>query len=294
MAATPMTALPLAPASPTAWQRLRDHLPEYLIEAWALGSFMLSAGLWTTVVEHPGSPLHAALGDPLTRRAAIGLAMGVTAVLLIRSPWGRRSGAHMNPAVTLSYLRLGRIAGLDAAGFIAAQFAGGLAGVLACAALFGAAFTAPPVAWAATEPGFAGPAVAFVAEMAISAVTMAVVLVCSSSPRFASHTPLAAGALVASYITLEAPLSGMSMNPARTFASAAPQAAWDHLWIYLVAPPLGMLLAAEGFGRLRGRRAAGCAKLLHAADQRCIHCGHQPSSTSAGARSAAMGGEDVP
>ena len=87
------------PAS--AWHRLADHLPEYLIEAFCLGVFMVAAGLVTTLMEYPGSRLHAALANADARRALIGLAMGLTAVALIYSPWGKRSGAHMNPAVTL-------------------------------------------------------------------------------------------------------------------------------------------------------------------------------------------------
>jgi aquaporin Z len=69
---------------------------------------------------------------------------------------------------------------------------------------------------------------------------------------------------------LEAPFSGMSMNPARSFASAAPAGLWDALWIYFVAPPLGMLGAAAIHARLDAR--VGCAKLQHSADVPCIHC----------------------
>jgi aquaporin Z len=95
-------------------QALNRHWPEYLIEAGALGIFMVSAGLFTVLFEYRTSPLHALLPDALLRRAFTGLAMGATAVALIYSPWGKRSGAHMNPAVTLTYLMLGRIRAADA------------------------------------------------------------------------------------------------------------------------------------------------------------------------------------
>jgi aquaporin Z len=261
---------------------LARHWPEYLIEAWALCSFLLSAGLTTILLEYPGSPLRALLPDDLQRRALIGLAMGLTAVALIYSPWGRRSGAHMNPAVTLAFLRLGKVAPIDALFYIIAQFAGGLAGVLLVILLAGAAFTDPPVNFIMTRPGDAGIGAAFLAEAAISFVLMLVVLVFSNRARLAPFTGLAAGVLVAAYIILEAPLSGMSMNPARSFASALPARAWGDLWLYFAAPLSGMLVAAEAFTGIAGRGQVGCAKLQHALDQRCIHCGYEPRSQKPG------------
>jgi aquaporin Z len=125
-------------------------------------------------------------------------------------------------------------------------------------------------------PGQWGPGTAFLAEFLISAVLMLMVLSVSSSPRFARFTGLTAGCLVALYITLESPLSGMSMNPARSFASAAPGMQWRHLWIYFTAPVAGMLGGAEVFLALRGASRIRCAKLLHPPEVRCIHCGHEP------------------
>jgi aquaporin Z len=260
----------------TAANALRAHWPEYLIEAWALGMFMVSAGVVTLLVESPASPLRAALPDPLLRRALIGLAMGLTAVALIYSRWGQRSGAHINPAVTLTYLALGRIAPWDATFYVIAQFVGASLGVVAVVALAGPAFAAPEVNYVATLPGHAGPAVAFFAELLISGGLMIAVLMLSAHPRLARLTGLCAGALVAVYVALEAPLSGMSMNPARSLASAAPAGAWRYLWIYFTAPPLGMLAAAGLYVLRPNRRPGGCAKLDHCPDLPCIHCGQMP------------------
>jgi aquaporin Z len=248
---------------------------EYLAEALGLGLFMVSAGLVATALDSPGSPLHAWIGNPDLRRVIGGVAMGLTAIGLIYSPWGKRSGAHMNPAVTLAFLSLGKIRPRDAAGYVIAQFAGGLIGVLLVAGLLGDAFSSPPVSYAGTMPGTPGAAVAFLAEFSISAGMLLAVLRVAGDPRHSARAGLVAGLLVATYISVEAPLSGMSMNPARSFASAAPGAQFDNLWIYFVAPPLGMLLAARLHRRLRPHHT-GCAKLVHDLSQPCIHCGHQP------------------
>jgi aquaporin Z len=265
---------------PEALRALREHWPEYAIEAWALGMFMVSAGVFAVLLDYPGSPLHRAIDNPTVRRILAGIAMGLTAIALIYSPWGKRSGAHMNPAVTLSFLRLGKIRRSDALFYIGAQVGGGLIGVLLVASVFGAAFAEPPVRFAATLPGPSGVLAAFLAEVAISAGMMAMILMTAASARLAPYTGLFAGVLVATYISVEAPLSGMSMNPARSFASAIPGMLWESFWIYLSAPVLGMLLAAQVHLTARGRARTPCAKLQHPDDVRCIHCGHEPTRTT--------------
>jgi aquaporin Z len=91
--------------------------------------------------------------------------------------------------------------------------------------------------------------------------------------RLHKFTGLCAGALVATYITFEAPISGMSMNPARTFASAVPAHHWVALWLYFTAPLIGMLAAAEVYVRTKGIQSVACAKLHHENHTRCIFCG---------------------
>jgi aquaporin Z len=266
----------------TAREALRSHWPEYLIEGWALGTFMIAAGMVATLLGSPASPVSAAIADPMLRNVTAGIAMGLTAIALIHSPWGKRSGAHMNPAVTLTFLRLRKIHRWDAVFFIIAQTLGGMAGVLIVAAVFGSAFTDAPVNYAATMPGACGPWVAFFAELWISGALMLVILTLSGTVRLARFTGYAAGCLVALYITFESPLSGMSMNPARTFASAAPGMHWDNFWIYLCAPLLGMLAGAQLYLEVRGLQRLACAKLLHPTDSRCIHCGYEPTNTDRG------------
>lgn len=249
---------------------LHEHWPEYLIEAALLAIFMIAATVYTVALEHPSSPLRAALPSALARRAVMGLWIGATAVALIRSPWGKRSGAHFNPSTTLTFLRLGKIAPWDALFYVAFQFAGAVAGMGVARLALGAAVAHPSVAYIATLPGAHGVLGAFAGELAIAFVLMGTVLVVSNLPRFDHLTPWVVGALVGTYILLEAPLSGMSLNPARSFAPALVGELWPALWIYFTAPPLGMLLAAELYLAVRGARAVHCAKLDHRNAHRCI------------------------
>jgi len=148
------------------------------------------------------------------------------------------------------------------------QFVRGLAGVLVASLLVGPALADGTVNYAATVPGTPGPWVALLAEFLISGALMFTILTVSNSPGLARWTPFIAATLIALYITFEAPLSGMSMNPARTVASAAWAQTWTALWIYFAAPLAGMLTAAAIF---RGR--VHCAKLDHTNQEPCIfHC----------------------
>ena len=255
---------------------LKRHWPEYLCEAALLGLFMLSACAFGVLLFHPSSPAVAAVPDPTSRRVLMGAAMGATAVSLVYSPWGRRSGAHFNPSVTLTFFRLGKVKGWDALFYVLAQFAGGASGALLASALLGPPLADPAVNYVVTRPGIYGVRIAFAAEVFISFVLMTVVLAASNAPRLARFTGLFAGALVMLYISVEDPLSGMSMNPARTLSSALAAQIWTALWLYFTAPPLGMLLAAEAYTRLGGARAVRCAKLHHRNAGRCIfNCGYK-------------------
>jgi aquaporin Z len=245
---------------------LHGHWPEYLIEALGLGTFMVVAGLCVMLLNTAVAT--GIIASPDLRRTLIGVVMGLTAISFIYSPWGKRSGAHLNPAVTLTFLRLGKVAPADAAFYVLAQFAGGASGTLLLATLVGDRFTLPPVSAVATLPGSWGEAAAFVAEVAIAFILMTTVLTANASARLMRWTGVCAGMLVALYIAVEAPISGMSLNPARSVASALPTGLWHGIWIYLTAPLLGMLLAAETHLR-RGRRTP-CAKLHHDSNHHCI------------------------
>ena len=254
-------------------QALKSHWPEYLIEAACLGLFMISAFSFATLLEHPSSPVHQALVNSTLRRSLMGLAMGGTAIAIIYSPWGKQSGAHINPSTTLTFYRLGKVAKWDAVLYIAAQFLGGTAGAAVAARALRPWADHASVNYVVTMPGPWGAAAALLAEIVISFILMTAILHMSNHARLHKFTGLCGGALVATYITIEAPISGMSMNPARSLASALAGNSWNSLWVYFTAPLIGMLAAAEVYIRTQGVSRVACAKLHHDNPKRCIFCG---------------------
>ena len=248
----------------------------YVYEGLELAAFMLSACLCTALLFDPNSRA-AALG-PTLRRLLMGLTMGGTAVAIIKSPWGARSGAHFNPAISLTFYRLGKIGRSDTLFYILAHFVGAPLGVALSALLLGPVIRLPQVRYAVTVPGIGGPPAAFAAETFMAALLMAVVLITSNSKRFAPYTTWLMGLLIASYVFVFAPVSGFSINPARTFGSAVVANVWSSIWIYFTAPLLGMLGAAEVYLRLTHPGAKGRAYFRHR------HVVNHPASAVAKAR----------
>jgi aquaporin Z len=259
------------------------HARLYLIEAFSTALLVGLAGVYTISVQSPGSPLHAWIADPFARRAAIGAAMGATVVAIAYSPWGRRSGAHLNPAVTFTFFRLGRVAPRDLAGYIIAQLLGALAGVAALSLIAREALAEPNVRWYVTVPGMLGVAAAFIGELATTTLLMSAILLTMRSLRLRAATPIVAGAIVALAIAFESPLSGTGLNPARSLATAAFSGIWDGLWIYFTAPIAGMLLAAYLFRDI----SIPCAKLVHDRGRICQFrfCAFASPATLHGGRS---------
>ncbi len=226
----------------SAVEALRAHWPEYLMEAGLLGAFMVSACLFGVLYEFPHSPARQAITSSLI-------------------------------SVTFTFFRLGKIKTWDAIFYMAAQFAGAALGVMLVGRSLMRELADPAVRYVVTLPGKHGTAAAIVAECLITLVLMSTVLYVSNHERISRFTGLFAGLLVATYITVEAPFSGMSMNPARTFGSGLSAGVWTGFWIYLIAPLLGMLSAAELYLWRKGKVAVKCCKLHHDNDKRCIFCG---------------------
>lgn len=247
------------------------------MEAAELGLYMFLACAFATLLQHPLSPVHQFVTNNFARRVFYGLAMGATVIGILFTPWGKQSGGHLNPAITLTFCRLGKVDFWDALFYGAAQFSGAACGVALAKYLLQGAPGHSSVRYAVTAPGVFGSAGAFLGELAISAALMTAILFATNSRNLARYTPYFVGALFAIFIAFETPLSGMSMNPARTVGSAFHARYWHAIWIYFVAPALGMLGAAEVYVRLRGA-APYCAKLNHANDKRCIFHHPQPAT----------------
>jgi aquaporin Z len=256
---------------------VRHHWPEYLMEAGEAGLYLFVACLVTTLLDHPASIVRQSISSGVARRALMGLVMGATAVAIVISPWGKRSGGHFNPAITFTFYVLGKVEFWDAWLYGIAQFLGAIAGVTLARYVLRGALGNHAVRYAVTAPGVYGSTVAFVAELAISFFLMITVLFSTNHKRLAPYTAYFVGLLIAIYYTFEAPLSGMSTNPARTLGSALHANYWHALWVYFVAPSIGMLAAGDVFLRVRRGAAPYCAKLHHANNRRCIfhHAQHE-------------------
>lgn len=252
---------------------LRTHYPEYLMEAAGLGTFMASAATFGTLLWHPELPVAGAVGAEWLRLVLMGTAMGATAIGLIYSPWGKRSGAHFNPAVTLAMLRLGKIAPWDALFYIGAQFVGGAAGVLAVTWIAQSFLDAPPLWYVPTVPGRYGVTVALVVEAVMSGGLIAMVLAAAEREPLSRWIGVFAGLFLLVYIAVAAPISGMSINPARTVASALPSGSWEATWIYFVGPIGAMWLVAELFLLVHKRRPECVGMNNQARDNRVFRCG---------------------
>lgn len=172
-----------------------ENIIVYAIEALCLGIFMVVATLATAAMlckshfvnELPTSPIYQAIADPLFRRLLIGLVVGMTAISIIYSPWGKRSGAHLNPAVTLTFWRLKKLRAIDAVFYILSQCLGGICGMWIAGLLLGKTIADPAINYIVI-PGVAGKSIAFGAEFLLSLGLMTLVLQVSNCPRLSQLT----------------------------------------------------------------------------------------------------------
>ena len=207
---------------------------------------MFSAGFFDAIIDHPNLPIRQHIHSALLRRFLIGLSMGLTALFIFNAPFGKKSGAYINPAVTIVQYRLQNIDREDAAFYILFQFIGGSIGMYLVYFLLPALISSPPINYIVTQPGAAGTTVAFIMELIISFIMISTVLFTSYSEKLNKYTSYFVAILITLFITFEAPYSGMSMNPARTFSSAIVSNQWKVFWLYCIAPIAGML-AGEMF-----------------------------------------------
>jgi aquaporin Z len=225
----------------------KKNKKHYLQEALGLAIFMISASFFGAMLFSEKSSWHTSLPGDTTRNILMGLAMGTTALFIFYSPFTAPSGSQINPAVTITFLRLGKMCPYDAMFFIISQIIGGTIAVYIMQLLMGDLLTTPPVNLVATVPGKFGTTAALITEFVIAFITMTMVLFTSNHDKLKKYTRLFAACLVCIWVIVAGPVSGFSMNPARSFASALPANIWTAFWIYLLIPFAGMLSAAEFF-----------------------------------------------
>jgi aquaporin Z len=250
------------------------HPKAYLAEFLGT-SLILAVGLCAATLDFGvDSPVPHHLPSAALRRLITGLTFATAAAALVYSRLGRRSGGHFNPAVTLAFHRVGKVSTRDALAYVVAQGLGGLLGAFVVWLAWGA--WARSVHVGATVPGPHGSAVAFAAEIAMGFALVTLILQFVARARIARWTPIAAGMLAATLVVLVAPISGTSINPARSLGPAVWGRELGVLWIYLLAPPLGAILATAAF-RALGHRTTPCAKLFHTDDYVChfVDCQYQ-------------------
>jgi aquaporin Z len=219
----------------------------YLQEALGLGIFMASACFFSAMLFSPLSTWYSAIPDMALRNILMGIAMGTTALFIFYSPVTAPSGSQINPAVSLSFLLLGKMCRYDVMFYIISQFIGGTMSVFLMQSLLGKKLTGFPVNSAVTIPGKYGQTAALVTEFLIAFITMFIVLYTSHREKLKRYTRLFAGCLVCTWVIVAGPISGFGMNPARSFASAFPANIWTTFWIYAFIPLVGMLSATAVF-----------------------------------------------
>jgi len=219
----------------------------YLQEALGLAIFMVSACFFGGMLEAKNSSLHLAIPNAFARSIIMGIMMGLTALFIFYSSFTAPSGSHINPAVTITFLRLGKMCKYDAMFYIIFQFIGGISAVYLMAMLMGSSLTSEPVNYVATVPGKYGVLPAAIMEFIIAFIMITMVLFTSADERLKKYTRVIAACFVCANVIIAGPISGFGMNPARTFASAAPAHIYTAFWIYMIIPFAGMLTAAEFF-----------------------------------------------
>ncbi len=225
----------------------RKNWGHYIQEALGLAIFMISACFFGGMLEAKNSSWHIAIPDGFVRLLIMGVLMGLTALFIFYSPITAPSGSHINPAVTVTFWRVGKMCKWDSFFYIIFQFIGGILAVYMMALLMRETLTAVPVNYAVTVPGKYGTAAAAITEFIIAFIMMAMVLFTSADEKFKKYTRILAACLVCVFVIVAGPISGFGMNPARTFASAVPAHIYSAFWVYMVIPFVGMLAAAEFF-----------------------------------------------
>jgi aquaporin Z len=267
----------------------RSHFPEYVAEflgTAALVFFGLSAVVFDFGTNLPMGqwiPSHS------WRLLITGLCFAGSGSLVALSPLGRLSGGHINPSVSLAFWLHGKMRFPDFVGYVVAQMLGGMAGA---AMLAGAwkkysasvenGMTLPGPGWPIWE--------VFGWEAVLTGMLVLLIFWFVSSERLMRWTPLMNWLVVATMVWQEAPISGTSLNPARSFGPALVTGVWSYQWIYALAPPLGAICGLLIFELCTPEyRRALTGKLFHAPNYRSVFKGEGTVPETASSRAPAEG-----
>ena len=253
---------------------VRDAIVLYACEC-AGTAVMLFLGVSAIALMWAPGSFVPAIEPPVLRRFITGLLFAAGATAVVYSRLGQKSGGHLNPAVTLAFWRLGRFPAKHVIPYMLAQVLGALAGVGLALAASGDLVRS--VRFGATAPGTGWTWMAALpAEVACTFALTFLIFVSVNKPALAGRTGLLAGGLVAVMVALVAPVSGTSVNPARSAAPALFVPLVRDQWLYVVGPIAGAWLAAVAYRQRWGGRTV-CAKLYHTAQYPCPFdtCGYR-------------------
>jgi MIP family channel proteins len=210
--------------------------------AEAIGTFFL-------VLVGPGAVIVNAHSGGVVSHVGIALAFAFVVLAMIYA-LGHLSGAHINPAVTLAFWSVRRFPSAQVVPYVAAQCGGAVTASLLCRAALGKAGSL-----GATLPALPLGA-AFGVEWLLSFVLMFVIMAVATDERVADgFAAIAVGLTVGFCALVGGPLTGASMNPARSLGPAVAGSFWHDHWIYWVAPVTGMMMAARIYDQLRHAEA---------------------------------------
>jgi aquaporin NIP len=210
----------------------------------AFGLVFAGCGAIVTDAIHPGS-----LGT-----VGIALVFGLVIMAMVYAT-GHLSGAHLNPAVTLAFVLTRHFPRGEAVAYVAAQ----VAGALVAAATLAAVWPSDPASLGASVPTV-GIGSAFVYEVVLSAFLMFVIMAVATDTRaVGAAAAIAIGGTVGLDALFGGPITGASMNPARSLGPALVSGELHDLWLYLVAPPVGAALGALAYQLVRGEHPGAAA-----------------------------------
>jgi aquaporin Z len=235
------------------------HWRIWAAEAGGTTLFVLGALSAVAFVLGDGSPLDGRIPSQSLRLLVTGVLVGACVSLIVVSPLGRLSGAHLNPVVTLAFSVLGRVSWYDVFGYVAAQLVGALAGAIAFRLGWGS--VADSVDGGVTHTTVSPPA-AIAAEGGMTALLVAMILLFVTRERLSRWTPLMLWPLIGILIWVGSPYTGTSLNPTRSIGPAVAFFDFAELWLYLLAPTVGALAVAVVWSR-RGAGRPMTAKLFH-------------------------------